>query len=160
MATDASNLERINRWSAALRMFEERPMFGFGPGTYKFYYAPYQHSSQLTIISTNFGNLGNAHSEYFGPLAEMGVLGLITFLIVIGITIYKFIILYYDTRSLEMRIILMGTFLGFITYIVHGVLHLTGLNDKSDAQRREMRDHEHQVMRSLGERSRSAVVFF
>lgn len=123
VATDASNLERINRWSAALRMFEERPVFGFGPGTYKFYYAPYQHSSQLTIISTNFGNLGNAHSEYFGPLAEMGVLGLITFLIVIGIAIYKFIILYYDTRSLEMRIVLMGTFLGFITYIVHGVLN-------------------------------------
>src|SRR5690606_24947111 len=61
VATDASNLERINRWNAALRMFEERPVLGFGPGTYKFFYAPYQHSSQLTIISTNFGDLGNAH---------------------------------------------------------------------------------------------------
>jgi len=123
VATDASNLERINRWSAALRMFQERPVFGFGPGTYKFYYAAYQHSSQLTIISTNFGDLGNAHSEYFGPLAEMGVLGLITLLIVIGVAICKFIILYYNTRSREMRIIIMGTFLGFVTYIVHGVLN-------------------------------------
>jgi len=123
VATDASNLERINRWSAALRMFEERPVFGFGPGTYKFYYAPYQHSSQLTIISTNFGNLGNAHSEYFGPLAEMGVLGLVTLLLVIVISIYKFIVVYYDTRSREMRLILMGAFLGFVTYIVHGVLN-------------------------------------
>ena len=123
VATDASNLERINRWSAALRMFEERPIFGFGPGTYKFYYASYQHSSQLTIISTNFGNLGNAHSEYFGPLAEQGVLGLITLLIIMGIAIYKFIVVYYDTKSLEMRIALMGAFLGWITYIVHGVLN-------------------------------------
>ncbi|MEQ9186962.1 MAG: O-antigen ligase family protein [Cryomorphaceae bacterium] len=123
VATDASNLERINRWSAALRMFEERPVFGFGPGTYKFYYAPYQHSSQLTIISTNFGNLGNAHSEYFGPLAEMGVLGLVTLLLVIGIAIYKFVVVYYDTRSREMQIVLMGSFLGFVTYIVHGVLN-------------------------------------
>jgi putative inorganic carbon (hco3(-)) transporter len=29
--TDASNLERINRWQCALRMFEERPLTGFGP---------------------------------------------------------------------------------------------------------------------------------
>lgn len=123
VATDASNLERINRWSAALRMFEERPVFGFGPGTYKFYYAPYQHSSQLTIISTNFGDLGNAHSEYFGPLAEMGVLGLVTLLLVIVISVYKFIVVYYVTRSREMRLVLMGSFLGFVTYIVHGVLN-------------------------------------
>lgn len=123
VATDASNLERINRWNAALRMFEERPVLGFGPGTYKFFYAPYQHSSQLTIISTNFGDLGNAHSEYFGPLAEMGVLGAITFLLIIGIAIYKFVVVYYDTKSREMKLVVMGTFLGFITYVVHGALN-------------------------------------
>ncbi|MEX2597568.1 MAG: O-antigen ligase family protein [Salibacteraceae bacterium] len=123
VATDASNLERINRWSAALRMFQERPVFGFGPGTYKFHYAPYQHSSQLTIISTNFGDLGNAHSEYFGPLAEMGILGMISFLLIIGIAIYKFIVVYYDTKSREMKLVIMGIFLGFTTYIVHGILN-------------------------------------
>ena len=36
IATDASNLERINRWNSAFKMFEERPIFGFGPGTYMF----------------------------------------------------------------------------------------------------------------------------
>ncbi|MDB4105878.1 O-antigen ligase family protein, partial [Salibacteraceae bacterium] len=89
VATDASNLERINRWSAALRMFEERPVFGYGPGTYKFHYAPFQHSSQLSTISTNFGDGGNAHSEYFGPLAEMGVFGMLTFLMIIAMALYK-----------------------------------------------------------------------
>jgi len=29
-----------------------------------------------TIISTNFGNNGNAHSEYLGPLSEQGIIGL------------------------------------------------------------------------------------
>ena len=31
IATDPSNMERINRWSCALRMAEEKPLFGFGP---------------------------------------------------------------------------------------------------------------------------------
>lgn len=123
VATDASNLERINRWSAALRMFEERPVFGFGPGTYKFHYARYQHSSQLTIISTNFGDLGNAHSEYFGPLAETGVLGLVTFLLIIGVAVYYYVILYIRIKNREIRIALIGTLLGFATYIVHGFLN-------------------------------------
>ena len=123
VATDASNLERINRWNAALRMFAEKPLLGFGPGTYKFKYAPYQHSSQLTIISTNFGDLGNAHSEYFGPLAEMGVFGLLTFLAVLITSIYKFIVVYLKTHNREMKVILMGTFLGWSTYLIHGVLN-------------------------------------
>lgn len=123
VATDASNLERINRWSAAMRMFEEQPVFGFGPGTYKFFYAPYQHSSQLTIISTNFGDLGNAHSEYFGPLAEMGVLGLLTFLAIHIIALYKFIVVYLRLINRELKVILMGVFLGYVTYMIHGIMN-------------------------------------
>ncbi len=70
ITSDASNLERINRWQSAIRMFKERPVFGFGPGTYQFLYAPYQRSKEKTIISTNFGDVGNAHSEYIGPMSE------------------------------------------------------------------------------------------
>ncbi|MEE4285798.1 MAG: O-antigen ligase family protein, partial [Mariniphaga sp.] len=81
ISTDASNLERLNRWSCALRMFEERPVFGYGPGTYMFQYAKYQLKKDRTIISTNAGDGGNAHSEYLGPLSESGILGLVTFLI-------------------------------------------------------------------------------
>jgi O-antigen ligase len=29
--TDASNLERLNRWMSAYRMFKEKPMLGWGP---------------------------------------------------------------------------------------------------------------------------------
>ena len=70
VSSDASNLERINRWKSAWEMFQDKPLFGFGPGTYAFEYAPYQQSKRQTIISTNAGDGGNAHSEYLGPLSE------------------------------------------------------------------------------------------
>ena len=82
ITSDASNLERINRWQAAIRLFNDRPVFGWGPGTYQFVYSPYQRSKEKTIISTNLGDQGNAHSEYLGPLAEMGLIGMF---IVIGL---------------------------------------------------------------------------
>ena len=61
-------------------MWKERPVFGWGPGTYMFQYAPFQAAEDRTIISTNFGVQGNAHSEYFGPLSEQGVLGMLLML--------------------------------------------------------------------------------
>jgi O-antigen ligase len=123
ISTDASNLERLNRWNAAFRMFAERPIFGWGPGTYSFEYAPFQHAHEKTIISTNMGDRGNAHSEYIGPLCESGVLGAVTFVIIILVVLSTGFRLYYTVRENEMKKIVLVVLLGFITYITHGALN-------------------------------------
>ena len=123
ITTDASNLERINRWSCALRMFADKPVLGFGPGTYMFQYAPYQLNRDRTIISTNAGDGGNAHSEYLGPLSESGVLGLITFLILIAVVIYSAVHTYTRVTDPRLKSIVLAALLGLITYYVHGFLN-------------------------------------
>ena len=123
ISSDASNLERINRWSAALRMFQKHPSVGFGPGTYAFKYAPFQFSYEKTIISTNAGNKGNAHSEYIGPLAESGVLGLLTFVAIVAMIFYTGIALYYKMEQGSLRALLLAIILGLITYFIHGFLN-------------------------------------
>lgn len=123
ISTDASNLERLNRWNSAFRMFEERPFFGWGPGTYSFLYAPYQLSSEKTIISTNAGDMGNAHSEYIGPLCESGVLGTLTFLGVVVTIIWTGWRLYYKLTDRTKRGVLVAVLLGMVTYFVHGSLN-------------------------------------
>lgn len=123
ISSDASNLERINRWSSAIRMFNDKPVFGYGPGTYMFQYAPYQLNRDRTIISTNAGDGGNAHSEYLGPLAESGVLGLVTFLILIITVLYTGIHAYSRLRDPRMRSIVLAAIIGLVTYYVHGLLN-------------------------------------
>ncbi|MCF6366736.1 MAG: O-antigen ligase family protein [Bacteroidales bacterium] len=123
IATDASNLERINRWNSAFNMFEEKPIFGFGPGTYMFQYAPYQMSYDRTIISTDFGDGGNAHSEYIGPLAESGMLGMLTFLGVIIMTVITGVKVYYRAKKREFKILSLVSLLGLVTYYIHGFLN-------------------------------------
>lgn len=121
--SDASNLERINRWKSALRMFKERPIVGFGPGTYMFQYASYQISHEKTIISTNMGDMGNAHSEYIGPLAEQGILGTL-FFIGILVTVFSTATRLYNTlQNKEMKQIVILTTLGLTTYFIHGLLN-------------------------------------
>lgn len=133
VSTDASNLERINRWNSAIRMFQDRPILGHGPGTYMFLYAPYQKPSEKTIISTNAGDRGNAHSEYLGPLAESGVLGLLTFLGLIISVIAVAVNAYARTQNSTLKSLVRVALLGLITYFLHGFLNNFLDMDKASA---------------------------
>jgi O-antigen ligase len=123
ISSDASNLERINRWSCAIRMFEDKPILGWGPGTYMFNYAGYQLTNERTIISTNSADGGNAHSEYLGPMAESGILGLITFLILISVVSYTTVHTYMRTNDKRIKTLVMSALLGLITYFIHGTMN-------------------------------------
>lgn len=133
VSSDASNLERLNRWSCALALFQEEPLVGWGPGTYQFVYAPFQRSEHRTIISTNNADGGNAHSEYLGPLAEQGipgalfVVGLFSWVLHLGFRLHR------KLRHTDEKRLAMGVFLGLVTYFVHGVLNNYLDTDKASA---------------------------
>lgn len=130
VSSDASNLERLNRWQCAFAMFFDKPLFGFGPGTYQFQYAPFQRAKDRTIISTNIGNGGNAHSEYFGPLAETGIVGTFTVLFIIVSVSIVSIRLYYKLENGVDKSIILALFIGLITYWIHG-----GINNFLDTDK-------------------------
>ncbi len=133
VATDASNLERLNRWSCAWRMFKEKPVFGWGPGVYMFQYAPFQLEREKTEISTNAADLGNAHSEYIGPLAESGILGSISFLAIVIYTIITGFRNWTRVRNRKVRILSLSLLLGLVTYYLHGLLNNFLDTDKASA---------------------------
>jgi putative inorganic carbon (HCO3(-)) transporter len=130
ISSDASNLERLNRWQSAFRMFKERPVFGWGPGTYSFKYAPFQFSYEKTIISTNSGDRGNAHSEYIGPLAESGVLGTVSFVLMMIAIFFTGVRLYPRLEQKNEKIVLVSLLAGLVTYFIHG-----GLNNFLDTDK-------------------------
>ena len=123
ISTDASNLERINRWQSAFRLFNERPVFGWGPGTYQFVYAPFQMSKEKTIISTNAGDGGNAHSEYFGPLAEQGLVGSLLVLTLVVVTVTCGLKTYSRCKNKKAKVLVLGATLAFFGYFIHGFLN-------------------------------------
>lgn len=123
ISTDASNLERINRWNSAIRMFKDRPLFGWGPGTYQFLYAPYQESKNKTIISTNSGDMGNAHSEYIGTLAEQGIPGSLIVVSIVVVFMYCGLMTYRRAKNKESKILVLAATLALFGYYVHGTLN-------------------------------------
>lgn len=123
ISTDASNLERINRWSCAVRMFKKKPVFGWGPGTYQFKYAPFQFSYEKTIVSTNAGDNGNAHSEYLGELSESGLLGTVTFVTIILLILITGAKVYKKAKSQQLKTLSLSLLAGLITYFIHAIMN-------------------------------------
>jgi putative inorganic carbon (hco3(-)) transporter len=122
VTSDPSNLERFNRWSCAIRMFEEKPIMGWGPGTYTFQYGQFQLPHQMTIISTNAGKLGGIHSEYLRPLAESGLIGALFYLLIILFVTH---LGFKHQRVLNgiPKILSLAAFLGLVTYFAHALLN-------------------------------------
>ncbi len=123
ISTDASNVERLNRWACALEMFKEYPVFGAGAGTYAFLYSSYQKSYNLSSISTDAGDLGSTHSEYLRPLSEQGVIGMLATVAVFAATVIVGLRSY--RRCSDKRIANLSLFLtmALCTYYVHGILN-------------------------------------
>ncbi len=123
ISTDQSNLERINRWKCALRMFAVKPNAGWGPGTYQFKYAPFQKASEKTVISTDFGDAGNAHSEYLGALSESGWPGALIFTAIMLSAAFTGIKVWYRGKRDKAGYFILAIVTGLLTYAVHGLMN-------------------------------------
>ena len=67
--------------------------------------------------------MGNAHSEYLGALSETGFIGLVLFLLLIFTIFYKGIVLYNNEKNKLLRIYLLGSIIGLMTYFIHGLFN-------------------------------------
>jgi O-antigen ligase len=146
IVTDASNAERLNRWKSALRMFRDKPLLGFGPGTFQFQYISYQRKKDMTIISatepikdggTRYrwapetglklsdnssivqGSGGTAHSEFFLELAEAGIFSTLLFISLFVVALRRSLFVFSKTQDRKIKNIILFSLLGLTTYFVH-----------------------------------------
>lgn len=76
---DVSSMERVYRWVAAVRMFQDHPYMGFGPGNFYPYYKRYTVNAFETYVSDN-PERSTAHNYSLLLLTEQGAIGLGIFL--------------------------------------------------------------------------------
>jgi O-antigen ligase len=127
---DWSNLERVNRWSCAYRMFLARPLAGFGVGTYQYAYVPFQKEKEMTPISVrtpyslNLANGGNAHSEFFNLLSETGFLGGLCWVLLFGIGLQTgFRLCYHPNIPFAEKQLAYAALCGLFIYFCNGLFN-------------------------------------
>ena len=118
--TDVSNMERLNRWVSALKMFQERPHVGFGPGTYQFQYIPFQEQGLKNRLSVRNpddipqGSGGSAHNELLLQLSENGWPSTLVFLVMLVLWVRRGI---WNSTTENWRH--APYLLGLVTYLFH-----------------------------------------
>jgi O-antigen ligase len=122
-SADGSTQSRVTEMLAAALIFADYPLVGVGPGMYRFYYRDYAERVGLRVHQTN----RQAHNLYLGLAAETGLLGLLSFLACVGLT------LFYLARSHkrwiddrpELANLAAGLMLAVVAYMTTGLfLHL------------------------------------
>lgn len=69
--TDMSSMERVYRWIAAARMSNRRPITGYGPNSFYYYYKPYAISMFRTYVSRNIEQ-STTHNYFLFMLVGQG----------------------------------------------------------------------------------------
>ncbi|MBS1585597.1 MAG: O-antigen ligase family protein [Bacteroidetes bacterium] len=68
---DMSSMERLYRWIAAVRMSNDRPIVGYGPHAFYYYYKPYTVNMFKTYVSRNEEH-STTHNYFLFMLVEQG----------------------------------------------------------------------------------------
>ena len=123
--SDVSNVERINRWVAAVKMFEEKPILGFGPGTFQYEYIPFQQKKWMNRLSvknaydTPENSGGTVHSEPLIFLSETGILGFVAWLLLMMSWLYRAVSL----KSESVKAAAMLPLAIIASYWLHGMFN-------------------------------------
>ena len=109
---------RVVIWRSAVGMFQASPVVGTGPGTFTVHFAEFRpldyESHQVTSVVLH------AHCEYLDVLAETGMLGMVSFMLLIGL------IAVGSVRALRRpggggRPLLLAAFAASVTMLAHAV---------------------------------------
>ena len=110
---DVSTMERIYRWVAGSRMIANRPIVGFGPGSFPAAYKPYTVNNFKTYVSKNEDG-SSIHSTYLMQFVDQGIVGGLIFLILTIVSLVAGQRIYYETIDALSRQIVLSVLLCLI----------------------------------------------
>lgn len=85
---DMSSVERVYRWIAAVRMGIDRPLTGFGPHSFYYYYKPYTLSAYRTYVSENYER-STTHNYFLYMLVEQGIPAMLLYALLVIVVLAK-----------------------------------------------------------------------
>jgi len=77
-----SMLVRWQYWAASIKMFADRPISGVGPGNFNYVYTQYKNPAALEAVA-------DPHNFILSILTQFGLLGLLGFLVMFAVPLWK-----------------------------------------------------------------------
>lgn len=115
---DVSNAERFYRWTAGVAMAAEEPITGFGPNSFYLHYKPYAAQLFRTWVSNNPDH-STVHNYYLLLALEQGLPGLLFFLVILFVALYRAQCLFHrlQTKLYRYAAMIAGVMLSMIALL-------------------------------------------
>ena len=104
---DMSSMERLYRWIAAVRMSRDRPITGYGPRAFYYYYKPYAVTSFQTYVSRNPEH-STTHNYFLYMLVEQGWPAMILYAVLLMVMFSKAQKIYHRFKDRFWRLVTIG----------------------------------------------------
>jgi hypothetical protein len=85
--SEATADTRLELWAIASRMFAANPVFGVGPGNFRWNVGTYQSAEQLEKFGRDLTYSILVHSTYFEILSELGAVGALLYALIVARTL-------------------------------------------------------------------------
>ncbi len=113
---------RYWQWDAAIRIWQDHPVWGVGGWGYR-YLLPHYIDESLSHHLRNPGK-ANAHNDLLQFLAEFGAFGLLLLLAAVSALVFRFMSAWRSVRSTPVSSFYLFTFAGLILVTIHSLMDL------------------------------------
>lgn len=136
-SNESSNLSHIYQWKAGWYMIKDHPITGIGTGAYPRYFDKYFKTpalpepvvlGQRVYFDQRAGYGVVAHNAVLQMWAEIGTLGFLTFLFIIGLFIKDALTAVKRATGEHQKAMMIGLFVGVIGVLLHN-MSITNLVD-------------------------------
>lgn len=114
LETNRSNSTRIALWTSALKMFLDNPVNGVG-------YDQFKSSYKRDYKIENIPPFSHSHNNILNIAAELGLIGLLTFIYLMIFILKKLILYYQKETNQNLKLFYMSSILTFVVYHVQGL---------------------------------------
>ena len=121
---DGAIQSRVTEGLAALLAWADHPIIGVGPGEFPLYYRQYAEVVGIKVKAVD----REAHNLYLGMAAELGIIGLTVFLVIVGLTLRDLARARRAVRARDpmMADLATGFILSIAAYLATGIfLHMS-----------------------------------
>ena len=116
LESDESLNQRLNFYSIALELFDQKPIFGHGIGSWKYESLAYKKSEDNTVLIPYY-----THNDFLQILVETGIIGLGIYFVILFYLFNNALKLFKRDKNMSIFIILF--FLFFLNSMINFPLH-------------------------------------
>lgn len=121
--SDPAVTSRFDIMWASLDLVADNPFLGVGLGNFQAAYGNLMVQN-LPLLSYSLGVPPQAHNLFVNLAAEVGLVGLLAFVAMLAVTLFK-VLRVYRTGSAQMRTLALGMAAGLLATLVHNLVDVT-----------------------------------